>query len=206
MRRALSEELKELESKVLKVSEIIKDMFKNCKNYEEVMKLENLVNQSEMENEFFAIKILALYQPEARDLRSIISAIKLNNDLERIADHIENIARDYKLMGEEPVVNLKELYEKVFLAYEKSITAYENKDTNLAIEVIRCDREIDNLRNNLIMEIVNFISQNPQRTDPALKTLNIIQNLERIADLSTNICEDVIFLIEGKIFKHGKEV
>ncbi len=206
MRRALSEELKELESRVLKVSELIKDMFKNCKNYEEVMKLENLVNQSEMENEFFAIKILALYQPEARDLRSIISAIKLNNDLERIADHIENIARDYKLMGEEPTINLKELYEKVFLAYQKSITAYENKDVNLAIEVIKSDREIDNLRNALVVEIVNFISQNPQRTDPALKTLNIIQNLERIADLSTNICEDVIFLIEGKIFKHGKEV
>ncbi len=206
MRRALSEELKELENNVIEFSEMIKSMFKNCKNYEEVLKIEDIVNQREMEIEFFGIKVLALYQPEASDLRSIITAIKLNNDLERIADHIENISRDYKLMNDEPVISLKELFEKVYLAFEKSIEAYKNRDANLAREVMSSDKEIDNLRDNLIVDIVNFIIQNPQKTDISLKTLNIIQNLERIADLSTNICEDVIFLMEGKIFKHGKEV
>jgi len=206
MRKPLSDELKELENKIFIVSDIIKNMFLNYKNYEEILKLEDIVNQSEMEIEFFAIKILALYQPEAVDLRTIITSIKVNNDLERIADHIENISRDYYLMKVEPVIDLKILFDKVYNAYEKSIIAYKNRDLNIAREVLNSDKEIDDERNKLIFEIVNYISNNPEKTDIAIKTLNIVQNLERIADLSTNICEDVIFLMEGKIFKHGKEI
>ncbi|MEO0144897.1 MAG: phosphate signaling complex protein PhoU [candidate division WOR-3 bacterium] len=206
MRKPLSDELIELENKVFEVSEIIKKMFLNCKNYEEILKLEDIVNQTEMDIELFGIKILALYQPEAGDLRKIITAIKVNNDLERIADHIENISRDYYLMKDNPVVSVQELFDKVMLAYEKAINSYKNRDVNLAKEVIMCDKEIDEMRNKLIVEIVNYIMENPSKAEISLKTLNIVQNLERIADLSTNICEDVIFLIEGKIYKHGKEI
>ena len=206
MRKALSDELKELEEKIFQMSDIIKNMFLYCHNYEEVLKLEDSVNQSEIEIEFFAIKILALYQPEAMDLRKIITAIKVNNDLERIADHIENIARDFHLIKDNVIISIDELFEKVFNVFQKSINAYRNNDLVIAREVLNGDREIDNLRNELINKIVSLMTENSNLVDNGIKTINIIQNLERIADLCTNICEDVIFLLEGKIFKHGKEI
>ncbi|MEO0202466.1 MAG: phosphate signaling complex protein PhoU [candidate division WOR-3 bacterium] len=206
MRRALADEIKDLENKLFEVAEIVNKMFSNYQNYEEILKLEDIVNQTEMDIELLGVKILALYQPEAGDLRTIITAIKINNDLERIADHIENISRDYYLMKDSPVVNLDELFKKVMLAYEKSINSYKNRDVNLAKEIIVCDKEINEIRNRLIVQIVNYIMENPSKAEISLKTINIVQNLERIADLSTNICEDVIFLIEGKISKHGKEI
>jgi len=206
MRKALSDELKELEEKIFQMSDIIRNMFLNCHNYEEILKLEDIVNQSEIEIEFFAIKILALYQPEAMDLRKIITAIKVNNDLERIADHIENIARDFYLIKDSVIISIEELFNKVFNVFEKSINAYKNNDVITAREVLSGDSEIDNLRNELINKIVILMTKDSNLVDSGIKTINIIQNLERIGDLCTNICEDVIFLMEGKIFKHGKEV
>jgi len=206
MRKALSDELKELEEKIFQMSDIIKNMFLNCHNYEEILKLEDIVNQSEIEIEFFAIKILALYQPEAMDLRKIITAIKVNNDLERIADHIENIARDFYLIKDSVIISIEELFNKVFNVFEKSINAYKNNDVITAREVLSGDSEIDNLRNELINKIVILMTKDSNLVDSGIKTINIIQNLERIGDLCTNICEDVIFLMEGKIFKHGKEI
>jgi phosphate transport system protein len=206
MRKALSDELKELEEKIFQMSDIIKNMFLNCHNYEEILKLEDIVNQSEIEIEFFAIKILALYQPEAMDLRKIITAIKVNNDLERIADHIENIARDFYLIKDSVIISIEELFNKVFNVFEKSINAYKNNDVITAREVLSGDSEIDNLRNELINKIVILMTNDSNLVDSGIKTINIIQNLERIGDLCTNICEDVIFLMEGKIFKHGKEI
>jgi len=206
MRKALSDELKELEEKIFQMSDIIRNMFLNCHNYEEILKLEDIVNQSEIEIEFFAIKILALYQPEAMDLRKIITAIKVNNDLERIADHIENIARDFYLIKDSVIISIEELFNKVFNVFEKSINAYKNNDVITAREVLSGDSEIDNLRNELINKIVILMTKDSNLVDSGIKTINIIQNLERIGDLCTNICEDVIFLMEGKIFKHGKEI
>ncbi|MEO0223465.1 MAG: phosphate signaling complex protein PhoU [candidate division WOR-3 bacterium] len=206
MRKPLSDELKELEEKIFQMSDIIKNMFLHCHNYEEILKLEDSVNQSEIEIEFFAIRILALYQPEAMDLRKIITAIKVNNDLERIADHIENIARDFYLIKDNVIISIDELFEKVFNVFQKSINSYRNNDLVIAREVLNGDKEIDNLRNELINKIVSLMTENSNLVDSGIKTINIIQNLERIADLCTNICEDVIFLMEGKIFKHGKEI
>ncbi len=206
MRKALSDELKELEEKIFKMSDIIRNMFLCYHNYEEILKLEDITNQSEIEIEFFAIKILALYQPEAMDLRKIITAIKVNNDLERIADHIENIARDFYLIKNNVIISVDELFEKVSNAFEKSIDAYKNNNVAIAREVLNGDKEIDSLRNELINKIINLMTEKPNLVDNGIKTINIIQNLERIADLCTNICEDVIFLMEGKIFKHGKEI
>jgi phosphate transport system protein len=206
MRKALSDELKELEEKIFQMSDIIRNMFLNCHNYEEILKLEDIVNQSEIEIEFFAIKILALYQPEAMDLRKIITAIKVNNDLERIADHIENIARDFYLIKDSVIISIEELFNKAFNVFEKSINAYKNNDVITAREVLSGDSEIDNLRNELINKIVSLMTKDSNLVDSGIKTINIIQNLERIGDLCTNICEDVIFLMEGKILKHGKEI
>lgn len=206
MRKALSDELKELEEKIFQMSDIIRNMFSYCHNYQEILKLEDIVNQSEIEIEFFAIKTLALYQPEAVDLRKIITAIKVNNDLERIADHIENIARDFYLIKDNVIISIDELFDKVFNVFQKSISAYKNNNVIIAREVLNGDKEIDNLRNELINKIVSLMTEDSNLVDSGIKTINIIQNLERIADLCTNICEDVIFLMEGKIFKHGKEI
>jgi Phosphate uptake regulator len=179
MRKALSDELKELEEKIFQMSDIIKNMFLSCHNYEEILKLEDIVNQSEIEIEFFAIKILALYQPEAMDLRKIITAIKVNNDLERIADHIENIARDFYLIKDSVIISTEELFNKVFNVFEKSINAYKNNDVITAREVLSGDSEIDNLRNELINKIVILMTKDSNLVDSGIKTINIIQNLER---------------------------
>ncbi|MCS7245396.1 MAG: hypothetical protein N2504_04800 [candidate division WOR-3 bacterium] len=206
MRKSLIDEINELENKVFEMANIINNMILIYNNYEEVLKLEDIVNRTEMDIELFAIKILALYQPEAIDLRRIITAIKVNNDLERIADHIENISRDLHLVRGETIVDLTSLIEKVMDAYKNSIDAYKNRNSKLAKETMKCDQNIDIQRDNLIRQIVEHIMQYPKDTYIALKNLSIIQNLERIADLSTNICEDVIFLVEGKIYKHGREL
>jgi phosphate transport system protein len=187
--------------------QIIVEMYEQMKNLDFIEKCEEEVNKMEVENETFSVKILALHQPEAVDLRRIITAIKINNDLERIADHIQNISRDLKFLSDkDEIIKVSDMIDKVKVAFLNALDAYKSANVLLAKQVLVKDSEIDDLRNQLVSQLVKFINLHPAKVEKGLKTLNIIQNLERIADLSTNICEDVIFLIEGKIFKHGIEI
>lgn len=207
MRRSLSEDISELNSRILNMFQIIVEMYEQMKNLDFIEKCEEEVNKMEVENETFSVKILALHQPEAVDLRRIITAIKINNDLERIADHIQNISRDLKFLSDkDEIIKVSDMIDKVKVAFLNALDAYKSANVLLAKQVLVKDSEIDDLRNQLVSQLVKFINLHPAKVEKGLKTLNIIQNLERIADLSTNICEDVIFLIEGKIFKHGIEI
>ncbi len=216
-RRSLSEELEILMGEIKKEFSIVMEMLDRARDlienhsseaYEKIREMEDTINRMEVDIESHAIKLLALYQPEAGDLRTIITAIKVNNDLERAADHVENIARDANLMknsGGKMVVDIGEIYEKTRKNFCDAIDAFLNRDTQEAREIIMRDSEIDALRDRLVEEIVAEITLNPDTAPSALKALNIVQNFERIADLATNIAEDTIFWVEGIIFRHGIE-
>ena len=216
-RRSLSEELEILMGEIEKEFSIVlemldrtRDLIKNYseETYKRIMEMEDTINRMEVDIESHAIKLLALYQPEAGDLRTIITAIKVNNDLERAADHVENIARDTHLIkekGGELVVDIGEIYDRTRRNFRDAIDAFLKKDTKEAREIIMRDEEIDHLRDRLIEEIVAEVMLKPEIAPSALKSLNIVQNFERIADLATNIAEDTIFWVEGIIFRHGIE-
>ncbi len=216
-RRSLSEELEILMGEIEKEFFIVLDMLDRARDlvenhsgeaYRTIMDMEDTINRMEVDIESHAIKLLALYQPEAGDLRTIITAIKVNNDLERAADHVENIARDIHLMkkdGGSMIVDVSEIYSKTRRNFQDAIDAFLRKDTREAREIIMRDSDIDRLRDRLIEEIVGEITIRPEIAPSALKALNIVQNFERIADLATNIAEDTIFWVEGIIFRHGIE-
>ncbi len=217
MRRSLPEELRELTAYLDEEFKLIVEMFEDASKlvenyspdiYDGIIQAEERVNRMEVELEVRCIELLALYQPEARDLRSIVTVIKVNNDLERIADHVENIARDINLIHENDgriVVLPDKLLSLVEERLKLSRKALLEGNTSLAEELMGRDAEVDSERDALVEDIVGIIMISPRQAPFALKTLNVVQNLERIADLTTNICEYVIFLQKGIIKRHGFE-
>jgi len=164
------------------------------------------VDQREVEVEEECLKILALYQPVAVDLRFIVSALKINNDLERIGDLAVNIARKARVLAAGPPVaipfDLAEMSEKTQAMLRDSLDAMVNLDTKLANEVCRRDNEIDRMKRDARHQAEELIAADPDQTSILLRLLAVSRNLERIADLATNIAEDVIYLVDGKIIRH----
>jgi phosphate transport system protein len=150
--------------------------------------------------------LIAQYQPRAKDLRVILMILKMNDVLERMGDHAVNIAQSSLFLLENPLVKpLIDIPEMASLAAQMvrdSITAFINEDGPLAKSVCERDTIVDRLRDKTYNELIEVMSANPSAIEKSLNLLRISRNLERIADLSTNICEDVIFIIEGKIIKH----
>ena len=150
--------------------------------------------------------LIAQYQPRAKDLRVILMMLKMNDVLERMGDHAVNIAQSSLFLLANPLVKpLVDIPEMAALAAQMvrdSITAFINEDGPLAKSVCERDSIIDRLRDKTYNELIEVMSANPSAIEKSLNLLRISRNLERIADLSTNICEDVIFIVEGKIIKH----
>lgn len=164
------------------------------------------VNQKEVELEEDCLKILALHQPVAADLRFIVAVLKINNDLERIGDLAANMAdRVISLencTAHEVPFDLGTMAEKAELMLEKALDALVNFDLELANEAIKLDDEVDQMHKDSFAEIKAKIKQDPEQIDALISYLSISRYLERIADLATNIAEDVVYLIEGKIVRH----
>jgi len=164
------------------------------------------VNQKEVELEEDCLKILALHQPVAADLRFIVAVLKINNDLERIGDLAANMAdRVISLescAAHEVPFDLGTMAEKAELMLEKALDALVNFDLELANEAIELDDEVDQMHKESFAKIKVKIKNNPEEIDALISYLSISRYLERIADLATNIAEDVVYLIEGKIVRH----
>ncbi|PLX99628.1 MAG: phosphate transport system regulatory protein PhoU [Desulfuromonas sp.] len=164
------------------------------------------VNQREVELEEDCLKILALHQPVAADLRFIVAVLKINNDLERIGDLAANMAaRTVDLVNnkaKQAPFDLEKMAEKVELMLEKALDALVNYDIKLANEAIRLDDEVDQMHKDAFSAIKEKIRENTDEMDAQINYLSISRYLERIADLATNIAEDVVYLIEGKIVRH----
>ncbi len=212
----LRENLQELKRQVINQSNIIEKMIKNSidglinrdKSILDfiVKNQEPEVNSNEMKIDELCINSIALFHPEAVDLRIIMMIQKINNDLERMGDLAVNICEEAYYLIKKPemksYVDLPKMAEKTINMTKNSILSFIDKDTNRANNVLDSDDIVDNLQAKIINDIEQIMIKQPEVIKRSLKILNIASHLERIADLSTNIAEDVIFMVKGKVVKH----
>ncbi len=184
---------------------------KNKNVLEEVIKKdEPRSNNFELEIDEMCISMLAKYQPKGKFLRTIIIALKMNNDLERMGDHAVNISQSALFLIDrpqvKPLIDIPRMAEEVKSMFHDSIEAFIKEDPRLAKSVCERDDIIDAYRNQIIRELITYMISDPSTIERALHLIRISGNLERIADLSTNIGEDVIFMVKGEIIKHRKKI
>ena len=165
------------------------------------------IDEMEVEIEEECLKILALYQPVAIDLRFLTAVIKINNDLERIADEAVNIAKRVSIIAKREKLDISFDYSlmagKAEYMLKKSLDALVNLDIDLALKVCILDDEVDEMQREAYDRIKQAIGEYPDRVGYLINLLLISRHLERIADHGTNIAEEVIYLIEGEIVRHG---
>jgi phosphate transport system protein len=164
----------------------------------------------ELEVEDKAIALLALQQPMARDLRFIIAAIKVSNDLERVGDHAVNIAQSAQRLALSSTIitpdpEIAEMARRARRMLRDSLTAFVRADGALGRQVCRADDEVDAIHNSVFRILVTHMMEDGRTITPSLELLLVSRNLERVADLATNIGEDAVFLAEGKQIKHHAE-
>jgi phosphate transport system protein len=161
---------------------------------------ENLVEEN-------ALKILALNQPVAADLRFIITVLKVNNDLERIGDHAVSIAERTQVLSKlDPIPlpqNFPRLVEVVQQMVRDSLNALVERNAELARSVCAMDDEVDQIHRMMYDAMQEVMRKNAKDIEPAINTISATRHLERIADLATNIAEDVVFMVEGEIVRHN---
>ena len=166
------------------------------------------INDTEVDIEEECLKVLALHQPVAVDLRFIIAVIKINNELERIGDQAVNIAQRVQVIAKRPKppfwFDYSEMGEKAQKMLRMSLDALVNLDVDLAYRVITMDDEVDHIKNDAYDRIKQAIKDLPERVGYYINLLLISRHLERMADHATNIAEEVIYLVEGEIFRHAE--
>lgn len=175
----------------------------------EVLKNEAQINRLEVELDEFAFNLLALQQPMATDLRSIVACLKINNDLERMGDLAVNIAhRALSLVNQPtiaPAVELPRIRMMVESMVRKSLDSFVRCDPEVAREVLAADDDVDKLRTAIAEQLLRSMEEDPRNIRPAVDLLFVIKNLERIADHATNVAEDVLFLTRGIDVRHHAE-
>ncbi|MDR2772360.1 MAG: phosphate signaling complex protein PhoU, partial [Elusimicrobiota bacterium] len=159
-----------------------------------------------MEFDKLCIICLARYQPVTKNLRTVVSVIKINGDLERISDHCVNIAQSAEFLIANPTGKsyefLAEMAQKVMDMTQLTIKAFITEDCYLANKLMRGDDEIDKLQDQAIAKGIELMQKQNQLIPSVLRLINIAKNLERIADLNTNICEEIIYFSGGTVTKH----
>jgi len=210
------EELDELQARLLEMAGLVESAIHQSVNAlvqrdeqaaKEVLWKEALINQKDIEIDEFATRLLALYQPMARDMRFLTAVIKINGDLERMGDLAVNITeRAMQLMHDTPVKPLIDIPKMANLAetmVRKSLDALVKRDEALARSVLISDDEVDSLRDAVYKELVAFMQEESTTIPRAVDLMFIAHNLERVADHATNIAEDVVFMVEGVDVRHG---
>lgn len=174
-----------------------------------VHELDKMVDQQEVQIEEECLKILALHQPVATDLRFVVCVMKVNNDLERMGDLAINIAeRAAYLSNHDPLGVPLDFHRMAEVAREMiqvSLNSLLNLDTKLARKVLAMDDEVDNINKQMFMILEEIMLKEPATIRRAIHLLSASRHLERIADLATNIAEDVVFLVEGEVIRHLPE-
>lgn len=211
----LQREIEKLKKQILVLGTLVEDSLRQAvtgieKKDEQIARTvindDNKIDQMEVEVEEECLKIIALHQPVAIDLRFIIAVLKINNDLERIGDLASNISkRAIDLIKHNPVVVPEKLYDMVDKSKDmvkNSLDALVNMDTRLANHVCEMDDAVDDLNQKIYREVEQDIHKNPENLESLINILSVSRCLERIADHATNIAEDVIYMIEGKVIRH----
>jgi phosphate transport system protein len=172
----------------------------------QVVEGDDSVDREEVEIEEDCLKILALHQPVATDLRFIAACLKINNDLERIGDLAVNIANRARLLLESAPVDvpapLEEISEISAGMLRSSLDAFVKEDARAAREVLAADSRVDALHRDVIDGLIADVRRGRATVDKMLPLFSVSKNLERIADHATNIAEDVVYLVEGEIIRH----
>jgi phosphate transport system protein len=170
----------------------------------EVIEADGRVDEAEVELEEECLKVLALHQPVAIDLRYIIAVLKINNDIERIGDLAANIAKrslDLREAAEVPAL-LPEMADKARAMLRTSLDALVNFDGEQARQVLAMDDDVDRMHKAMFDRLDHIVTDEPAKSNEFLPFLSVSRSLERIGDLATNIAEDVIYLVDGDIVRH----
>jgi phosphate transport system protein len=218
MQRHFLEELEAVKTNLIKMGSFAEEAIalsiqalleRNAGLAREIINRDERINAMEIEIDDAIVDLLALQQPVATDLRFILAAMKINNDLERIGDHAVNIAESaLQYAGGEPVKSFVDLPRMAKITKEMlrdSIDAFIHADSPKARAVLVSDDTIDDLNRKIVAELVTVIRTEPPLIEQALDLIRVSRNLERVADLSTNIAEEVVFIAEAQIVKHHAE-
>lgn len=173
---------------------------------EEVIKTGDKIDEMEIKIDNLAIKILALQHPEAQDLRTVTMIMKINNDLERIGDHAENIAEKVLFLSDKPpvkpLIDIPRMGEMAITMLKDGLDAFVNKNDLLAVEVCKRDDEVDSMEAQIVRELLTYMISDPTTIDRGMVLILIARSLERVADLATNIAEDAYYIAKGTVLKH----
>ena len=176
---------------------------------EVIAKDETVANTREIELDEFCTTMIAQFQPKAKNLRTILMALRMISDLERMADHAVNIAQASQyLIGQQPLkplIDIPRMSETTVAMLKDAIDSFINEDAVLAKTVCERDNVVDGLKDQILRELITYMSNDNKVIERAIQLINISRNLERIADLSTNICEEVLFMVEGREIRHHAE-
>lgn len=219
MRLHLQRDVEKLKRQILSLSAEVEDdvrtavravVTRDADLARKVVDSEAQTNAMEVDVEDDCLKILALHQPVAADLRYIITVLKINQDIERIGDLAVHIAERGLFLCEQPPITtpfrLDEMAEKAQAMLKNVLDAFVNMDDKAALDVCAADGAIDAINRDVFRQVKAAVMQNPALFDPLLQIMHIARHLERIADHATNIAEDLIYLIQGRIVRHTAEV
>jgi phosphate transport system protein len=156
-----------------------------------------------------SVSLLALRQPLASDLRFITAALKITNDLERVGDHAVNIAGSAIRLAEQPqlkpLVDLPRMADMASAMLHDALDAFVRRDAETARKLVRRDDDVDNLNTQVFRELLSYMIEDPQTITRAMELILVARNLERVADLATNVAEEVVFIAEARVIKHHAE-
>lgn len=216
MTRHFQSEIEKLQKRILLLAAMVEENLqkavqavtdRDTRLADEVIEGDPDVDLQEVEVEEDCLKILALHQPVAADLRYVIAVLKINNDLERIADLAVNIAERAKAFSSRPTIgvpfDLSSMLAAAVKLVHDSVDALVRQDASLAHQVILDDDIVDDYHRTAYRTVQEQIAANPDQVEVLISFLTVSRNLERIADHATNIAEDVIYMIEGEIVRHA---
>ncbi len=209
------DELMQLKGKVLRMGAMVESAIKESVRAlverdneiaKSVIEKDHQVNSLDVEIDEESIRLIAIRQPRARDLRFITTAMKITTDLERMGDLAVNIAERALELNEEPLlkpyIDIPKMSQISQGMTRGALDAFVKLDKKLAMEVIMRDDEVDDLKHEVLKELLFFMVQDPTTASRAMKISFVAQYLERIADHATNIAEIVIYLVAGKMIRH----
>lgn len=219
MERIFDEELKQLRQYILTMASLVEEaIFKSTEALkqrnkslaEEVISSDKKIDELENKIDEFCLDLIALRQPVAQDLRFITMAMQSNADLERMADLAVDIAeRAEELIAQpvlKPLIDIPKLAEIAQKMVKEAVSAFINKDAELAKKVVLSDREADSLRDLVQKELIyDYMVKDGSTAPRAVPLILVSRHLERICDHATNIAEDVIYMIEAKVVRHHPE-
>lgn len=218
MSRHMQKDIQNLKGKLIDMSGVVEDRLyqatqsvvnRDALMAQAIINGDMEVDQMEVGVEEECLKILALYQPVAVDLRFIVASLKINNDLERIGDLAVNIAERAAYLAEREIIEMPfdviSMATKVENMVTRSIDALVNQDVNLAYRVRAEDDEVDTINREMFARVKEKVPESPEQFGKLLHAISVCRHLERIADHATNIAEEVIYLVKAEIIRHSPE-